>query len=54
MYFTAHHGVISMDKVVYQSFEDGAVGIVGEVKAIVWHLHPATHGIVFDEIHTIF
>lgn len=25
MYFTAHHGVIPMDKVVYQSFEDGTV-----------------------------
>ena len=54
MYFTAHHGIISMDKVVYQAFKDGTVGVVGEVQTIVWHLHPSTHGVVLDEVHAIF
>ena len=54
MYLTAHHRIIPMDKVVYQSFKDSPVGIVGEIQAVVWHLHPSAHGVVLDEIHAIF
>ena len=43
-----------MDKMVYQPFKDCTIGIVGEVKSIVRHLHPSAHGIVLDEVHAIF
>ena len=54
MYFTAHHGIIPMDKVVYQSFKDGTVGVVRKVQTIIRHLHPSAHCVVLDEIHTVF
>lgn len=43
-----------MDKVVYQSFEDGTVRVVGEIQTIVRHLHPAAHGVILDEVHAVF
>jgi len=43
-----------MDKMVYQPFKDCTIGIVWEIQAIVWHLHPSAHGIILDEVHTIF
>ena len=43
-----------MDKVIDQSLKDSPVGIVGQIEAVVWHLHPSTHGVVLDEIHAIF
>ena len=43
-----------MDKMVYQSFKNSTVGIVGEIQAIVRHLDPPAHGIVIDEVHAIF
>lgn len=43
-----------MDKMVYQSFKDGTVGVVGQIQTIAWHLHPSTHGVVLDEVHAVF
>ena len=54
MYLAAHHRIIPMDKVVYQSFKDSTVGIVGQIEAVIGHLHPSAHGVVLDEIHAIF
>ena len=43
-----------MDKVIDQSLKDSPVGIVRQIEAVVWHLHPSAHGVVLDEIHAIF
>ena len=43
-----------MDKMVYQSFKNGTVRIVGEVLSIVRHLHPSAHGVVLNEVHAVF
>ena len=39
---------------IYQSFKDGAVGVVWQIKTIVRHFDPSAHGVVFDEVHPIF
>ena len=54
MYLAAHHRVIPMDKVVYQPFKNGTVGIVGQIEAVVGHLNPSAHGVVLDEVHAVF
>ena len=43
-----------MDKMVYQPFKDGTVGIVGQIQTIVRHLYPSAHGVVLDEVHAVF
>ena len=49
VYFTADLGHIAMDQVVHATLENGAVGILREVEAIVGKFEPALGGVGFDE-----